>query len=342
MKFRLQFAALLLVASCLPATAQKVPADSMTARVHSTTARSVVVPMPKPIARVNGAVLTDHDLLREMYAIFPYARQHNGGFPKEMEADIRKGALKMIEFEELVYQEALRLQRTVAPERLSKAERDFRKQFASDQQYREFLKLEMNGSESVMRTKIKRSLLIEDLLKADVDNKSSVTLAEEKSFYEKNPDRFKLPESFALQTITVLPPKNPTTEQLKQVRKRAEAALTQAKATKNYEEFGMLAEKISEDDYRVMMGDHKSVAPSDMPATVIQAARRLQPGQMSELIPVDQAFTIIRLNAHSEPRMQTFEEVKNGLRSEMTQAKTEKLRHDLDAGLRKNAKIEEL
>jgi len=281
-------------------------------------------------------------LLREMYAIFPYARQHNGGFPKEMEADIRKGALKMIEFEELVYQEALRLQRTVDPERLAKAERDFRKQFTSDQQYREFLKLEMNGSERVMRTKIKRSLLIEDLLKADVDNKSGVALAEARIFYEENPDRFKLPESFALQTITTLPPKNPTTEQLKQVRKRAEAALAQAKATKSYEEFGMLAEKTSEDDYRVMMGDHKSVSPSDMPATVIQVARRLQPGQMSELIPVDQAFTIIRLNAHSEPRMQKFEEVRDGLRHEMAQAKTEKLRRDLDARLRKNAKIEEL
>jgi len=28
-----------------------------------------------------------------MFTIFPYARQHNGGFPKAMEEDIRKGAL---------------------------------------------------------------------------------------------------------------------------------------------------------------------------------------------------------------------------------------------------------
>ena len=48
----------------------------------STTAR----PTGKPVARVNGAVLTDRDLLREMFTIFPYARQHNGGFPKAMEA----------------------------------------------------------------------------------------------------------------------------------------------------------------------------------------------------------------------------------------------------------------
>src|SRR5579872_2159951 len=51
----------------------------------------------KPVARVNGAVLTDRDLLREMYTIFPYAKQHNG-FPKTQEAAIRQGALEMIIF----------------------------------------------------------------------------------------------------------------------------------------------------------------------------------------------------------------------------------------------------
>ena len=46
---------------------------------------------------------------------------------------------------------------------------------------------------------------------------------------------------------------------MKEARKKADDALKQAKATKTYEEFGILAEKISEDDYRVMMGDHHKV-----------------------------------------------------------------------------------
>ncbi len=32
----------------------------------------------KPVVSVNGSVLTDTDLVREEYTIFPYARQHNG------------------------------------------------------------------------------------------------------------------------------------------------------------------------------------------------------------------------------------------------------------------------
>ena len=67
----------------------------------------------KPVVRVNGTVLTDRDLLREMYSIFPYAKQHNG-FPKAQEASIRQGALEMIIFEELVYQEARRRNLTIS------------------------------------------------------------------------------------------------------------------------------------------------------------------------------------------------------------------------------------
>jgi len=39
------------------------------------------VALGKPVAKVNGSVLTDSDLLREEYSIFPYARQHNGAIP---------------------------------------------------------------------------------------------------------------------------------------------------------------------------------------------------------------------------------------------------------------------
>jgi parvulin-like peptidyl-prolyl isomerase len=301
---------------------------------------------------VNGAVLTDHDLLREMYTIFPYAKQHNGGFPKQMEADIRRGALKMIEFEELAYQEASRRHLAIAPERLAVSEKQFRQRFENDQHYQHFLQTEVNGSQQVLRTKIKRSLLIEDFLKEQVNDKSAVTEAEAKAFYLNNPDRFRMTESYAVQTITILPPKDLGAKQLapgamnpeieKQLRARAEDALKQANATKNYEQFGVLAEKISEDDYRVMMGDHRAVKAADLPAPILAVISKLQPGQMSDLIRVDGAYTIVRLNAHNPAQMQTFAEAKDPLRAQMQQSKAERLRRELDAQLRRNAKIEEL
>ena len=293
----------------------------------------------KPVARVNGAVLTDRDLLREMLLIFPYARQHNG-FPKAQEAAIRQGALQMIIFEELVYQAAQRRKLSVPAQRLNQAEADFKKQFHSSEEYQQYLNMEMGGSDKAVRDRIRRSLLIEQVLKSDVEVKSTVTLAELRAFYDKNPLRFRIPESFTFQTISILPPQNSTGDQQKEGLKRAEDALKQAKETKNYQDFGLLAENISEDDFRVNMGDHKSVEKDKLPPQVVKAFSTMKPGQVSGLIQIEQAYTIVRLNAHTPARKQSFEEVRTGLKTELQKAKYEHLRAGLDTKLRAGAKVE--
>jgi peptidyl-prolyl cis-trans isomerase SurA len=295
----------------------------------------------KPVARVNGAVLTDRDLLREMLQIFPYASQHNG-FPKAQEASIRQGALQMIIFEELVYQEA-RGQKLVVPvQQVNQSEADFKKQFPSAEEYQKYLKMEMGGSNQTVRDKIRRSLLIEQVLKAEVENKSAVSLAEAKAYYDKNGPKFQVPESFTFQLISILPPQNPNPFQKQEGLRKANQALKEAKATKSYEEFGLLAEKISEDDFRVNMGDHKAVDRDSLPPQVIQAFLSMKPGQVSDLIQVEQAYTILRLNQHSLARKLSFEEVQGKLRTELQRARYEQLRAGLDKRLRANAKVEVL
>ncbi|MGC2271638.1 MAG: peptidyl-prolyl cis-trans isomerase [Candidatus Sulfotelmatobacter sp.] len=293
----------------------------------------------KPVARVNGAVLTDRDLLREMYAIFPYARQHNG-FPRAQEASIRQGALQMIIFEELVYQEGERREMTISAARLNNAEAQFRKQFNSPDEYDQYMQAEMHGSRQVLRKQIERSLLIEQLLKIEVEDKSAVSLAELKAYYDRNPARFEQPESFNIQSITILPPQKPSPEAITQNRKRAEDALRQARATRSFEEFGLLAEKISEDDFRVNMGDHRAVGRDKLPPPVVEAALAMQAGQVSGVVQIGNAFTIFRLNAHNPARKQPFAEAKAALRTELEKGRYERLRSNFAKRLRANAKIE--
>src|ERR1051326_64086 len=242
----------------------------------------------RPVAKVNGAVLTDRDLLREMYAIFPYAKQHNG-FPKSQEAAIRQGALEMIIFEELVYQDASRRKLTIAPTRVNQAEQAFKGQFSTPDEYQAYMQSEMHGSRQALRKQIERSILIDQELKAEVDAKSGITLAELQAYYRKNASRFQQPESFAFQSISILPPRNATPDQQKEGKKRADEALRQAKATKSYQEFGLLAEKISEDDFRVNMGDHKPTPREQLPPQVVKALSG-PVGQVSGLIQIENAY----------------------------------------------------
>jgi peptidyl-prolyl cis-trans isomerase SurA len=342
MTYRFPIVALILaIVASATATAQ-VASHAPTAIVNQAPVSSGPMVSGRPVARVNGVVLTDRDLLREEYIIFPYAKQHNGNIPREMEPGIRKGALQMIIFEELVYQEARKRGLTVAPERLSQAQAEFRKQFDSPSEYQLFLNAECQGNEQLLRDRIKRSLLIDRFLKAELESKSAVTAAELKAYYDKNPARFQYADSFAIQTISVMPPANATPDQLKEAHKRAEDALKQAKATRTAEEFGLLAEKISDDDYRVMMGDHKWVERSKVPPQMLEPALKMQPGQVSDLIQVDQNYVVFRMNRHVPAGKMKFEAVKDNLRKELEKRKTNEVRAALDKTLRQNAKVETL
>jgi parvulin-like peptidyl-prolyl isomerase len=340
MKYKLSICILLMTA--LSAAAQV--ASHATTPVLAPATASTPTPLQvtdKPVARVNGTVLTDRDLVREMFTIFPYAKQHNG-FPKTQEAAIRQGALEMIIFEELVYQEAALRKLTVPAARLNQAEADFRKQFNSPDEYQQYMQTEMHGSRQALRKQIQRSLMIEAVLKVEVEDKSAVSLAELKAYYDKNPARFQQAESFNFQSISILPPRDgkASPEAMKENRKRAEQALRQAQATKSYQEFGLLAEKISEDDFRVNMGDHKAVGRDKLPPQIVKAAAAMQAGQVSGLIQIENAFTIFRLNAHNPPRKQNLADIKNDLRTELQKSKYERLRSNLAKSLRAKAKIE--
>src|SRR3984893_18636721 len=338
MKYQLPISALL--AMTLSAASAQVASHAPTAVANTASAQTSPLQVSdKPVARVNGAVLTDRDLLREMYTIFPYAQQHNG-FPKGQEAQIRQGALEMIIFEELVYQEALRRRLTISPETLNRAQADFRKQFSRPDQYQQYLQTEMHGSEQQLRQQMRRSLLIEQVLKTDVELKATVTPAELQAYYVKNAARFSQPETFTFQSISVVPPLKPTLEQAKQARTKADDALRQAKAARSYQDFGLLAEKISEDDFRVNLGDHKVVPADKLPPQVVKALQAMQSGQVSGLIQIESAYTIIRLNAHTAARKKPLSEVKSELNTDLQKSKYEKLRSNLAKQLRAKAKIE--
>jgi parvulin-like peptidyl-prolyl isomerase len=340
MKYQFSACALLL-AALSPVSAQL--ASSHTPQQYAMgEATAPMQAVGKPVARVNGTDLTDRDLLSTMYAMFPYARQHNGAVPKAMEPDIRAGAIKMMVFEELAYQEALRRKMTVPPATLQKAEAAFVRRFDNPRQYQQYVQSEYHGSQALLRTKIKRSLLIEEFLKAEVDQKATVSDAELKAYYDKNPGRFQVKESFVLQTISIIPPQKATPDQLKEARKRADAALKEARKAKTYEQFGLLAEKYSDDDYRVVMGDHKAVESATLPPAVVQAALALKPEQVSDLIIVDNAYVIIKVSQHIAAGERKFAEVKTDLRKELQKRKVEQLRSALDQKLHQSAKIQVL
>ena len=121
----------------------------------------------------------------------------------------------MIVFEELVYQEALRRKMTVSPAKLQRAEADFRKQFATPEEFNAFLQSEFQGSQQLLQQKIRRSLLIEAFLQGRSRNAECCHLrAEVRAYYDSNPARFDhpgdihLPDNFRSSSRRMPPPRS--------------------------------------------------------------------------------------------------------------------------------------
>jgi parvulin-like peptidyl-prolyl isomerase len=91
-----------------------------------------------------------------------------------------------------------------------------------------------------------------------------------------------------------------------------------------------------------MMGYHKPVDRAKLPPVVVQALAAMQPGQVSGLIQVEQAYTIVRLVKHIPAGKAKFEDVKASLQKELQQKKTNDLRASFDKQLHQGAKVEVL
>jgi peptidyl-prolyl cis-trans isomerase C len=340
MNTKLSIGALTLIAT-LAATAQ-VASHAPAVKTGNVAATTAVAPSGKPVVRVNGAVLTDRDLVREMLNVFPYAKQHGGKFPKDSEPEIRKTALRNLEFEELAYQEAKRRGLVVSPAKLSQAVKDFRDQFDSDTKFQQYLKTEQKGSLEELRGKVRRAILIDMVLKSEIENRAKLADGELRAFYDKNPDRFRKPDSVSIQTITIAYGDNPSPADKQKARQRAEDALKQVKATKDYEGFGQIAEKVSMDDWRVMMGDHKWLHRGRMPEAVEKVVFNMKPGQVSDIVDAGDSFCIARVNGREDSHLIGFSEMKSRLRQDLEKQKKDDLRAAFDKRLRKTAKVEEL
>jgi parvulin-like peptidyl-prolyl isomerase len=184
-------------------------------------------------------------------------------------------------------------------------------------------------------------MLLDRIWLLEVKNKAVVSEADVRLYYERNRAQFVQPESVAVQTISTLYPVGATPAQKQAARKRAEAILPRAKAARNYEEFGILAEKFSEDPWRVMMGDRKFLHRSAATPELL-IAFSMKPGETSGIIESPDGYVILRVNQHVPQKQMSFAEVQSSIRATLERERLAKRAKSFHESLRKAAKIEVL
>ncbi len=295
----------------------------------------------KPVARVNGVVVVERDVREQMQRLFPYYSIHGGKVPEKYQGEIREKAIQQLITDELEYQQARKQGLAIPAATTAKVLAQARQRFASRAEYEAFGNATY-GSVAEFERRIRRAIVIAQFQFNEIDQKSKVPDSKLLALYKEHTKSFLRPESVWLQTISVNLPPNPSEEQKKMVRKRIEEILPQARATKSYNEFGALAEKVSEDDYRVMMGDRKWLHLVGMPDVLANAIKPLAAGQVSGVVELPNALTVVRVNERRPQKQMSFAEVKDQLRKELEEATRKDRVQIVEKQVRNAAKIEML
>jgi peptidyl-prolyl cis-trans isomerase C len=309
---------------------------------HAPTSSVISKASPAPstiVAKVNGVALTQAQLRAQEEAIFPYFKMHNGDIPASAKPEIHSQAMERLILDELIYQEAQRRHIAVPEAKYQKGIRDLRKSFKTQQDYKAAV-TKKYGSMAEFDRQLRRTLLINQLWDSEVRSKSVVTDLTLRNYYQKNQNRFVRPEAVSLQSISFMFPKDATPEKKEQTRKRASEELPKARAAKNYEEFGLLAEKVSEDPWKVMMGDHKLVHRGEVDPQ-FEVIYSMKPNETTGVIESSEGVHILRVNEHQAQKQMTFPEIKDRLRKDLEAKRYRDRADQFEKDLRKKATIEE-
>jgi parvulin-like peptidyl-prolyl isomerase len=312
---------------------------------HAPTATSPAAPAASPadpqkvVARVNGVSILQRDLQEQMQRLFPYYSIHGGKIPDKYMAEIHDKSLQQLIDDELIYQAAKKQGMAVPPATMTKVLSQAHKRFPSQKEYAAYAKAQY-GSVDAFEKRVRRAVLIALYQDREIVQKSKMSEVKLRAIYNENKKRFVRPESVWLQTISVNVPENPSPEQLKMIEKRINEALPKAKAAKNLNEFGVVAEAYSEDDYRVMLGDRKWMHLVGMPPPMAKAAGALKVGETSDVVKLANAWVILRVNDKRPEKQLEFSEVEPDLRKQLESSLQKDRWTKLREQLRKDAKIE--
>lgn len=274
------------------------------------------------VATVNGAAITDRDLEQAIDRLIPRATFH-GNVTEKKRLEFRDRALDGLIIRELQYQDAqakgLKPDKKFVKSELKKV----RNSYSSKREYR--TALEQAGlTEDSLKARFEKDSLVKAVTDRTVTEPARIGAAALKEYYDKNITKFKQPDSVRLRIIST------------RDEKKAADILARIKAG---EDFGGLAAKMSEDNYRIKGGDIGYIHRGRIYPAIEDVAFRLKQGEVSAPILTEGYWFIVKAEEKQAERQLSFDEVKDKLENDLEKKRAAELTEQWISELRAKAKI---
>jgi peptidyl-prolyl cis-trans isomerase C len=297
--------------------------------------KPVPAQLPDVVARVNGEDVKKADFERMIKTMEAQAKQQ---IPPDRRDEILRGALDRLVIYTLLSQESAKRGIKVADTEIDQKIDGLRKQFPNPEAFSKALADRGMTLES-LKHDARADLSVNKLMDAELATEAAPTDEEVKTFYEKNPDRFKEGEKVRASHILIrVDQKAPPAEKQK-ARSEIDAVLKQAKAGGD---FAQLAQKHSQDGSAAQGGDLNYFTREQMVPEFSKVAFELKPGEVSDVVETQFGYHIIKVVDHQAARTVPFEQVNPQLKQYLGEQKKRQHADTFIDGLKKKSKIEVL
>jgi len=316
--FFVLFIAMGLVLIAMPAfTAEKQSADSK-------------------VAVVNGTVITQGDLDREMIRVYQQLSRTGKPFNESQFPGIKKEVLETLIRQELLYLESQSKGVKVEEKIVNEQFDNLKKRFSSEDEFKSAL-LKGNTSETALKSQMRKRMAIQQYVDKEFVQKVKVSEKEVKVYYAGHPDMFKAPEQVRARHILIKV--DPGTEESKKSKARKKLKEVQKKL-RNGEKFEALAKEYSEGPSNVKGGDLGYFRRGQMVKPFEEAAFSLPPGKVSDIVETRFGYHLIEVIDKKPESLVAYEQVKDKLQDYLKQKKVrEKVNGHIEK-LKGKAKVE--
>jgi peptidyl-prolyl cis-trans isomerase C len=286
------------------------------------------------VAVVNGTVVSQEQFDREMIPVQENIDASGKLLSAADLATVKKMVLEKIIRYELLYQECLKNNVEINDDEINKKYESTKSQFSSDAEFQKRLK-ELNNSEELYKSQIKRDLAIQRLINQKF--RPTVTDKEIREFYDNNPDQFKKKSQVRASHILISVDSSATKAQKDTAKKEIEALLSRIKGG---EDFAAIAKEKSQCPSSANGGDLGFFSKGDMVKPFEDAAFSMKPGEISNIVESQFGYHIIKLTDKKDEKTIGFEEVKEEISKALKRAKIADSFQKFYADLRDKAKVD--
>lgn len=283
------------------------------------------------VARVNGTDIDAIELRRAKKVLL-----RGQTIPAEQQAILDKQAMDQLVSAELLYQAAAKQEVKDLDKEIDAKIAQDRTRFKDEKEFKRAISdLEMN--EKDLREYVRRGVLISRFVETAFVSKSAVSDAEIRSFYDKNPDKFKTAEAVKASHILIGTDSNTSADDKKAAREKAGKL---RKELAGGADFAALAKGNSTCPSSRQGGDLGFFGKGQMVPQFEKAAFALKPGEISDVVETQFGYHIIKLTERKPASVTDLKDVKAKIEEYLKGQKVNEAIQKYLAETRKTAKIE--